>query len=104
MAKRKGFSWSARSGINYREPVVTRGEDKPIPEDRQEILEKIDRRLDTEGAHLQRYSNGEFTSSSLAVGRTFEDCVSVQVLETPGYTIHYDACLNLFWRRGGCFD
>lgn len=96
----------ARRGLlaPYREPSVTQGPDQPIPETRPEVLEKIVERLTTEGAHLQRYSNGEFTVSSLAVGLTFEDCKGVQVLETPGYTVHYDKALGIYWRQGGCWD
>ena len=97
---------SARGGLGrpYREPEVVQGPDAPIPEERPDVLEKILNRLTTEGAHLQQYSNGEFTTSSLAVGLTFDDCKGVQVLETPGYTVHYDKALGLFWRQGGCWD
>ncbi len=97
---------AARGGIDrpYREPSVTQGPDQPIPETRPEVLEKIVERLTTEGAHLQRYSNGEITTSSLAVGLTFEDCKGVQVLETPGYTVHFDRALGVYWRQGGCWD
>lgn len=83
---------------------VKAGPDQAIPETRPEMLKKIQERLDSDGSFLQRYSNGEFTSSSIAVSRTFDGCRSVEVLETPGYTIHFDKEQNLFWRRGGCFD
>jgi len=85
-------------------PTVVRGADKPIPETRPEILERMVERLTTKGAYLHRYSNGEFTSSSLALGLTLEDCRGVQVLETPGTTIHFDWALGVFWRHGGSFD
>lgn len=97
--------WSGGSGRDmwdYRQ--VKAGPDMLIPEARTEILKSIQERLDREGSFLQRYSNGEFTSSSIAVSRTFDGCKSVQVLECPGYTIHHDVEHNLFWRRGGCFD
>ena len=105
MASRKrGQVFMGRGhGFGYREPAVTRGEDKPIPENRPEVLQKILAKLQ-EGPFLQQYSNGEFTSSSIAVAKTFEECKNVRVLETPGYTVHFDPVNNLFWRRGGCFD
>lgn len=88
----------------YREPPVTQGPDMPIPEARPEVLEKIVDRLAKEGAFLQRYSNGEFTASSLALGLTLEGCMGVQVLETPGRTVHFDKELGFYWRQGGCWD
>ena len=97
--------WSGgvpRDMWDYRQ--LKAGPDMPIPEDRPEILEKIQARLDKDGSFLQQYSNGEFTSSSLAISRTFDGCRGVHVLECPGYTIHFDAAQNLWWRRGGCFD
>jgi hypothetical protein len=83
---------------------VKAGPDMPIPENRPDVLKKINARLDEKGAFLQQYSNGEFTSSSLAIGRTFDECRSVQVLECAGYTIHHDPVLDIYWRKGGCFD
>jgi len=75
-----------------------------IPETRKDVLKKIVAKLDKDGPFLQHYSNGEFTTSSLAIAKTFDECARVQVLECPGYTVHYDEILDLFWRRGGCFD
>lgn len=94
----------AKRGFRYREPTVTRGPDMPIPETRPDVLKGMLDRLDREGAFLKRYSNGEFTSSSLAIARTEHECKRVQVLECPGYTVHFDAANNVFWRRGGCWD
>jgi hypothetical protein len=88
---------------SYREPAVTRGPDKAIPETRQPVLAKILEKLE-KGPFLQQYSNGEFTSSSIAVGLTLEACKGVRVLECAGYTVHYDPVLELFWRHGGSFD
>lgn len=90
--------------FSYREPAVTLGTPMPIPEVRSEVLQKIDERLDTKGPFLQEYSNGEFTSSSLAVARTFDECKAVRTLDGAGYTIHHDAVLNIYWRKGGCWD
>ena len=87
---------------DYRQ--VKAGPDEPIPEDRPDVVDKIKARLDKDGSFLQHYSNGEFTSSSVAFSRTYEGCKSVQVLECPGYTIHHDTALDIYWRRGGCFD
>lgn len=87
----------------YREPAVTLGEPKPMPEARPEVVAMIVERLE-KGAFLQQYSNGEFTSSSIAVARSFEKCKNVQVLECAGYTVHHDVTLAIFWRRGGSFD
>lgn len=93
---------SRRGG--YREPPVTRGADAPLPESRHDVRARLLARLDREGAFRQDYSNGEFTSSSLVVARTMEDALRVAVLEAPGYTVHFDAVNNVFWRRGGSFD
>lgn len=93
----------ARRRSYWREPAVTRGPNMPLPESRPEIVAKILARLEN-GPFLQQYSNGEFTSSSIAVGRTLEACKGVRVLECAGYTVHYDEKLDLFWRRGGSFD
>lgn len=107
MARKRGMMsgpfWTG-GGRGFREPAVTRGEDKPVPERRPEILTKIVKKLDDAGPFLQQYSNGEFTSNSLAVARTLEECKAVRVLESPGYQVHYDPVNNLFWRHGGCFD
>lgn len=96
----------ARGGIDrpYAAPAVTQGPDMPIPEARPDVLEKIVDRVTAEGAFLQRYSNGELTVSSLAVGLTFEACKGVPVLEAPGHTVHYDKALGLYWRRAGSWD
>jgi hypothetical protein len=104
--QRGGVFWSS-GGISTRDwdyRQVKAGPDMPIPESRPDVLKKIQERLDAEGSFRQNYSNGEFISSSIAVSRTFEGCKSVQVLECPGYTIHFDSAQNLYWRRGGCFD
>lgn len=90
-------------GINWR-PTVTKGHDLPIPESRPDVLQKILKRLDKEGPFLQRYSNGEFITSSIAVARTLEECKKVQVLDCAGHVIHYDPVNKLFWRHGGSFD
>jgi len=89
---------------NYREPTVTQGPDAPIPETRQDVLFRIIEQLDAKGPFRKDFSNGEFTSSSLALAYSFADCLKIQVLECPGYTIHKDPVLGIFWRRGGCWD
>ncbi len=94
----------ARRRMTYREPAVTQGPDQPIPETRPEVLARIKERLEREGAFRQEYSNGEFISSSLAVGKTFEACKAVRTLDGAGYTVHWDEKNQLFWRRTGCFD
>lgn len=103
--KRTGVFWTGggrRDPWDYRQ--VKAGPDEPIPETRPDVLTHIKDRLEKEGSFLMQYSNGEFTSSSLAISKTYEGCKSVQVLETPGYTIHHDVANDLYWRRGGCFD
>lgn len=102
MARRKAarFGWAGGSR-GYREPEVKRGEDLLIPETRQEVLSRIIEKLDKDDPFLQQYSNGEFTSSSLTVAYSFEECKKVRVLETPGYTVHKDPILGIFWRRCG---
>lgn len=91
-------------GMPFREPAVTRGPDQPIPEKREEIIQRMKERLEKEGAFRQDFSNGEFTSLSLYIGKTFEECKAVRALEAPGYTVHFDPATQLFWRRGGSFD
>jgi hypothetical protein len=91
-------------GNVWRGRGVEPGQDQALPESRPDVLKSIQERLDNEGAFLQRYSNGEFISSSYAIGRTYEECSRVPVLETPGYTVHFDAANNLYWHRGGCSD
>lgn len=88
----------------YREPEVTLGEPKPLPETRPEIVAKIVARLDATGPFRQNYSNGEFITSSLAIARTFEEAKAVQALDTSSYTVHYDENLKIYWRRTGSFD
>lgn len=88
----------------WREVEVTLGEPKPLPESRPEIISKIIDRLNRDGPFRQQYSNGEFVTSSLAIARTFEEAKAVPTLDTSSYTVHYDAALNVYWRRTGSFD
>lgn len=94
----------ARRRSIYREPTVTLGEPKPMPEKRQDVIDRMLSRLAEQGPFLMQFSNGEFVSSSIALARTFEECAKVRVLEAPGYTVHHDEKLGVFWRRGGSFD
>jgi len=100
-----GLYFTRPSFGSYREPEVTLGAPQVIPEKRPNVLEKILKRLEEkpEGFRFD-YSNGEFTSSSLCIAKTFEDCKNVRTLDTNSYTVHHDEANNLFWRHGGCFD
>lgn len=90
---------------NWREPEVTLGEPKPIPEKRPEIIQKILSKLEAQPEGFrQDYSNGEFISSSLCIAKTFEDCKKVRTLDTNSYTVHFDEANGLYWRHGGFFD
>jgi len=115
-----------RRNVNWRtyNTTVTRGEDAPLPEKREAILEKILTRLSlAENAHekekldrnlpplhtnpaiRQDYSNGEFTSSSIIVSRTEKGAMRKDLeLEVAERTVHFDAQLKLWWRQGGSFD
>jgi hypothetical protein len=55
--------------------------------------------------HRQNFSNGEFISSSLIIGKTFEAVADRTLdLDGAGYVAHYDPVLKIYWRPGGCFD
>lgn len=82
---------------------VTRGDDEELPEQREEVVEQLTD-LALSGGGLQRFSNGEFISSSLAVGVTFEDCARVPVLDGASHLVHFCPKTEIFWRRGGCMD
>lgn len=99
-----GMPFFTAPSRGYREPPVTRGKDEHIPEHRPEILAKIKKEVAEKGSYLQKYSNGEFISSSIACGRTYEECLACEVLDGAGYTIHFDTVNGIYWRRGGCFD
>ena len=84
---------------------VIDGGEAVIDERREHILDKISRELETAEAYRQNYSNGEFISNSLIVGRTFE-AVSGRELELDGAArvAFHDVKRNWWWRQGGCWD
>lgn len=90
----------------YTPPPVKKGDTRPLPEKRKTVLDKIMKRLDEEKRAIrQEYSNGEFISSSIIVGKKFEEVADRKLeLDGGGDEAHFDPELKLWWRKGGCFD
>jgi hypothetical protein len=91
----------------YRLPAVRNGEDKPLPENRKDVIARMiaSLALKPEKGYRQNYTNGEFISSSLIIGHSLK-AVSDRTLDLDGAsdTAHFDPELRLWWRAGGCFD
>lgn len=106
--KRSGPAWVSGGARGYRPPPVTSGGEGQIPETRPEVLEKIRARIETTTygeAFRQDYSNGEFTVSSLIIGRTFDAVKDAELeLEVSGRVAYFDLKLGVWWRQGGSFD
>lgn len=101
------FTFSSRRGFS--QPHVVLGPDKPIPETRAEILERMVDAVTDPGnasqAYRQNFSNGEFISRSLIVGATFGAAANRGLdLDGAGHVVHRDPGTGLFWRTGGSFD
>jgi len=91
----------------YRIPPVKKGTESPLPESRSDVILKMQNGLGDVApkAYRQNFSNGEFISSSLIIGITFEAVADRSLdLENASDTAYYDPQLKLWWRRGGCFD
>ncbi len=89
---------------------VTRGGEKPLPESRPDVVKKMLDRLAQEEqagrkAFRQEFSNGEFTASSLIIGREFTAVANRRMdLECASNEAFYDPKLAIYWRQGGSFD
>ena len=91
----------------YVVPRVRDGGELALPESRPDVITRILQRLDeaSGGPTRQDYSNGEFVSSSLILGRTLAQVADRRMdLEAAGHTAHWDPKLGLWWRRGGSWD
>lgn len=112
MTKRKnpleklGIFWTVPDK-NYRPPDITKGTPKAIPETRKDVVKKILKRVkDAKGKSIRfDYSNGEFITSSLVVGPTFNSVTDRSIdLDTSYDIAHRDSKLKVWWRHGGFSD
>ncbi len=91
------------------QPVQDGGE-KQLSENRDEVVARMLERLKAEEAkgnkaYRQDYSNGEFVSDSIIIGRTFAAVASRKLdYECAGDEAYFDPALQIYWRRGGSFD
>lgn len=89
----------------WRPPTVKNGGSQPLRETRPDVLERMLARLEKEGTYRQDYSNGEFTSRSVVLSKTFEGAADRKWdLECAHDVAHFDSKLVVWHRETGSFD
>jgi hypothetical protein len=103
--KVRGPFLSSYDFLGYSAPKIINGGEKPLPETREEVLNKYVPRLEEKDPVSIHYSNGEFISRSLILSKSFYGiCNRSLDLESSSFTAFLDEEKKLWWREGGCFD
>lgn len=76
-----------------------------LPEKRPDVIARTMGNLETDGLYQIKYTNGEFITGSVVVGKTLKAVQDRKWdLECAHRTVRYDRQLQVFWRRTGSFD